>query len=64
MWLILVLAFPVLVANLARVTTVEEKLSDPLVRVDAIKQSGAVTDLQRQVTFPAAFSRCDVNQDA
>jgi hypothetical protein len=45
------------------ITTIEQQLRDPLIRIDAIEESSAITDLKRQVTFPSAFGWRNVDQD-
>lgn len=64
MRLVLIFPFTILVANFARSTAIEEKLRDAFVCVNAVEETSAVADFQGEVTFPAAFSWRDVDQDS
>jgi hypothetical protein len=48
---------------MTRITTIEQQLRDPLIRIDAIEKPSAITDFKRQVTFPPTFGWRNVDQD-
>jgi hypothetical protein len=48
---------------MTRITTIEQQLRDPLIRIDAIEESSTIANFKRQVTFPSAFGWRNVDQD-
>ena len=64
MRLVLIFPFTILITHFARGAAIKEKLGDAFVCINTVEETSTVTDFQGEVTFPAAFSWRDVDQDS